>query len=742
MARKWQVSRRKLLIGGGAGAGLLLAWGIWPRRYAPNLRAAAGETIFNAFLKIGTDGHISVVVPQAEMGQGVTTALPQILADELGADWRTIGVEPAPISPLYANYFLMEQAAADLPGWLQGAGAWAMRQVAIRSALMITGGSTSIRGFEQRYREAGATARALLCMAAAKRWDAEWGACDTAEGFVIRGKDRLRFGELAAEAATFTPPGEVPLRARGEGGIVGKSVPRIDLPSKVDGTARFAGDVRLPEMLFASIRNAPFASGTLVPVDRRKAEQVVGVVALVENPRWVAAVATNWWAAERALDLAAPVFSTQGARVDDRSIHTTLETALKSADGKRFVERGDPDALLGGSEVVQADYRVPPAAHAAIETLNATARITGDRVEIWMPTQAPGMARAGVARALGVEEGMVTIYPMLLGGSFGRKVSHAAAVQAAIIAAKVGKPVQLVWPRSEETTHDEYRPPAIGRLRARLGDRGVPVAWSTRIAAPSASAEQMGRLMPGPLAPDPADPEAGAIEGALPPYTIPAVAIEHVAAPVGVPSGAWRSVANSYTAFFTESFVDELARRAGIEPLSYRMQMLNGAPRLARCLQTVATLGNWQGGIEGSAQGIAAHSCFGSHVAMLAEARVGDGGVIKVDRIFAVADCGRIIHPDMLRQQIEGGIIWGLAGALGNAITLDKGQVVQTNFDGLALPTLADTPEIVIELIDNDEPSGGVGEIAVPPVAPAIANAIFSATGKRLRSLPLRMDQA
>jgi isoquinoline 1-oxidoreductase beta subunit len=323
-------SRRTLLVGGGAAAGLLIAWGLWPRYYAPNLIVAPGETVFNAFLKIGTDGHIAVVVPQAEMGQGVYTVLPQILADELGADWRTVGVEPAPISPLYANDLLFaEPSDARLPAMLQEAGGWAARQVAIRSALMITGGSTSVRAFEGRFREAGATARTLLCMAAAKRWGIDPAACDTADGFVVRGTDRLRFGELAAEAAAMTPPHDIVLR----GPAPPRSPPRLDMPAKIDGSARFAADVRLPDMVFAAVRQRPAGDTQLIGVDLAAADRVPGVLAVVQNLHWAAAVATTWWAADRAVEAMRPRFATRGPVPDDASIDAALQGALERGRG-------------------------------------------------------------------------------------------------------------------------------------------------------------------------------------------------------------------------------------------------------------------------------------------------------------------------------------------------------------------------------------------------------------------------
>lgn len=736
------ITRRRLLVGGGAAAGLLVGWAVWPRHYAPNLAAAPGEHVYNAYLKIGTDGRIVVAVPQAEMGQGVYTSLPQILADELGADWRTVAVEPAPINPIYANPLVFEEEAARrLPEWLHGAGKWAAREVAARMNFTMTGGSSSIRVFEQRMIEAGAMARALLCMAAAERWGIDWKACDTEAGFVVRGSDRIRFAELAEAAAGLEAPDPVPLRGPAEHGLIGRSVPRLDLPSKVDGSAQLGADVRLPGMVYASIAHAPYGGGHPAKMTLGDAEATPGVSAVITHQDWVAVVGTNWWAADRGLQALAIEWEGAGARPNDGTVRRALAAALDGGSAERFVERGDPDTALGGQGAITASYSVPMLAHAPMETLTATARFDADGgLEIWVPTQSAPITREAVAGALGLDASRVTIYPMLVGGGFGRKIEVDAAIEAAVIARKVKKPVQLIWPRREDIQHSRFRPPAQARLKAKLAPGASIAAWSARIAAPSTGAESLDRLTGKPPR-DSYGAEYGAVEGAVPPYAIDAVSIEHVPASIGVPTGAWRSVANSYTAFFTESFVDEIALAAGLDPLSFRMQALARRPRLARCLQMAAAIGAWQGGEPGTGQGLAAHSCFGSHVAMLIEARI-EGDRIILPSVTAVVDVGRVIHPDIVRQQIEGGIVWGLGNALGMPVSIADGRVAAQNFEGLGLPGLTDIPDIRIEVVPSKEAPGGAGEIAVPPVAPAIANAVFAATGKRLRHLPLRLSDA
>lgn len=736
------ISRRTLLIGGGAGVGLLVAWGLWPREYPPNLRAAPGETLYNAFLKIGSDGRVIVAVPQAEIGQGVYTSLPQILADELGADWRTVAVEPAPIHPLYANRLLAEERSDGRPlTAFRGVARWAAGEYATRTALMMTGGSTSVRSFEPRLREAGATARALLMKTAAERWDADWETLDTVGGFVIDGPRRLSFAELAEEAAGFDAPDNPPMRGGAENRLVGQSLPRIDLPAKVDGSAQFAGDVRLPEMVYASVRQGPRGGGELIRIDRAAAEAVPGVMAVFKNPGWVGAAATNWWAANRAVEAMKPVFQTEGALPDSASIDAALGTALEEEDGARIFETGDIDAALEGPNGFRSQYAAGFAPNAPIETLTATARPTGDRLEVWAPTQAPGLARATAARVAGIGEGQVTIYPTLVGGGYGRKLEMLAIEQAVTMAVAMKRPVQLIWSRVEETMQDSFRAPARAELSARLAANGTIFGWKARIAAPATEAQVIARLQSG-HAETEAETEASAVAGAVPPYAIPAIAVDHLPADIGVGTGIYRSGAHSYTAFFTECFIDELARRANLDPLSFRMQMLGTNPRLARCLSTAAALGGWDGGGAGSAMGLAAHSCFGSHVATMVEVEMGGARGPRVLRAVAAVDCGRVINPTIVRQLIEGGIVHGISGATGSAIRFEGGLPDARHIGDLGLPHLVDSPEVTVEIMPSEEDPGGVTELGVPTVAPAIANAVYALTGRRHRSIPFALEGA
>lgn len=732
------VDRRTLLIGGGTGVGLVVAWAVWPRRYAPTLTAAKGEHVFGAWLKIGEDGHVTVAVPQAEHGQGVYTTLPQIAADSLGADWRTVAVEPAPLNPLFANPMAAEELFAGMFDRLPRR----FRQAhARRTMLELTAGSTSVRMFAEALADAGGSARVLLCKAAARRWGVDWQACSTAKGFVVHGGDRLRFGELAVAAADESLPDTLPPRAATGDRLLGRSVPRLDVPSKVDGSANFTADIRLPDMVFAAIRQGPVGDSRLLSVDRAAADRIRGVVAVVTNPRWVAAVGTTWWAANRALDALSPRFETKGAIVDSGSIAAALDGAF-DGPGERMAARGDVGRVFDGADLITAEYRAGLAVHAAIETMSATAHFQGGRLELWLPTQAPGLARAAAAATLGIGEDRVVVHPMLIGGGFGAGLEHLAAEQAALLAQRLKRPVSLVWARSEDLLHDRYRPAAAARMAARLDANGQILGWQARIAAPRTGHELARRLIGGDaaLALARALPGAGdayAVAGATPFYSIPNVAIDHHPAPIGVPTGHWRSGAHSTTAFFTECFVDELAHVAGTEAVSFRISMLGGDTRLARCLSSAASLGGWGGGAAGSGQGIACHSFRGSHIAVLAEAGIDDERRITVDRLVAAVDCGRMVNPDIVRQQIEGGLIFGMAQALGAATGFTDNLADARRFSDLHLPRLADTPDIIVQLIPSEAEFGGVAELAVPPVAPAIANALQSAMGGRMRALPL-----
>ena len=720
------LSRRSLMIGGGIAGGLAIAWAIWPRSFPSNLVAAPGETIVNAWIKIGKDGHVTVVVPQVEMGQGSYTLIPQIIADELGADWRTVGVEPAPLNQIYANQLFGEE-------WRDALFA--------TEPLQVTGGSSSLRNFAVQARQAGAAARVLLCKAAAARWNANWRACETRAGFVTRGNDRIRFGELVDAAAGFSLPSDIPLRTDNEGRLAGRGLNRLDVPSKIDGSANFAADIRLPDMLYAAIRQGPLGDSRLVKTDKAAANPISGVLQIVEHERWVAAVATNWWAANRALDVIRPHFKTRGQLADDRSIAAALTRAI-DGEGTRIADAGDLATAFAGAQLIKADYEVGLAPHAAIEPLTATAAITGKRMQLWIATQMPTLAARAAATAIGMDIENVTVHPMLVGGSFGRKYEIEIAAQVAILASKTKRPVQLIWSRAEDMMHDPFRPPAKARMAARLGPSGQIDGWLCKIAAPDGLGEMRARTAGGLSAEQARVELAGrasphAVAGAIPTYSIATYAVDHHPADIGIATGKWRSGAHSYSCFFNESFVDELARQSGIEPFSFRMAMLGGNPRLALCLSKAVTKGGWDGGAPGTSQGIACHSMLGSHIAVLAEAQIGDDQRVRVTRLVCVADVGKVLNPDIARQQIEGGLLFGMAAATGNSVSIKRGIAGPKRLGQLGLPRLADMPEISVELIVSNAEPGGIGELAVPPVAPAIANALFAGSGRRFRALPL-----
>ena len=750
-----QVSRRGLLIGGAAGGGLLVAWALMPRRYDAPLSTGPGETAFGAWLTIGEDGVIAVAVPQLEMGQGVTTLLPQIVATEIGADWRQIAVEPAPISGAYANFPL---AARWTPLWRPGVPFLAddaddvlLKRWAQDEAFTATADGTTLAAYEQPCREAAASARALLCMAAADRWDVRWEECEASAGLVSHQGKSFTFGQLAPEAATYDPPAPPPLRSEPpaekaasftDPEALQTAFPRLDLPSKVDGSYLFAGDVRLPNMAYAAIRHGPLNESELTSFEIEDAA-TRGLLKVVKGKRWLAAVAETWWAAEQALDKMAPRFKVadviEGARIDE-----ALDRGVRHGETQRIATRGQGDDTMG-QLTLAARYDVAPALHGTIETASCTARLENGRLELWLASQAPELARRAAAKALGLGLGDVVLYPMPAGGSFDRRLEHDHAIEAALIAREAGRPIQLVWSRWQEHLALRPRPPVAAVLAARTGEAGFIDTFRARLATPP-SAIEVGRRLFGNKASwaavEAADgnADAMALEGLMPAYSIPNVAIDHVPVSIGLPTGRLRGNAHGYTAFMVESFIDEVAHHHGQEPLAFRMSMLGQDVRLAICLQRAAQLGEWGGGASGTSQGIACHRMgdpkTGGCIALVATATAGEGGV-KVSKLAAAVDLGRVVNRDIALQQIEGGLLYGLGLALGSATDYEGGLPTSGRLASLQIPTLGDCPEIMIDLIDSDDAPFDPGEIAVAPVAPAVANALFSATGLRLRRLPL-----
>lgn len=748
-----------MLIGGAVGGGLLVAWGLLPRHYPLPIAPGAGEYAFDAWLRIASDGTITVAIPQLEMGQGVLSVLAQIVAVELGADWRRVAVEMAPISAIWANLPL---AAAWAPLWMPATAmlgadqnSWLVRRWAEDHRFMVTGDGTAVAAYEASARAAAASARSVLAMAAARRWGVAWEQCGVEGGFVTHGGQRLPFAALVREAAHLTPPSPPVLRAQAASenpaalpAGAAPPFPRLDLPAKAEGSWPFAGDVRLPDMLHAAIRHAPRGEeATLAGHDAARARGIVGFERLVEGPGWLAAVGHNGWAAEQALSAIAPRFVVRHP-VDSGAIAAALDKALRTGPRESIESRGDAGEALGEHPQFTARYDIAPALHATLETASATARLRDGLAEVWVACQAPERTRQAVAKALNMLPRKVILYPMAAGGSFDARYDIRVAVEVALIAQAAGKPVQLVWSRWQEHVAGMPRAPLAAQLAARADTSGGLAAWRARVAMP-ATCREFGRRMfegVGPSkaarAQDGADPLA--LVGAMPPYTIPHAAVEHAPARITLPTGRMRGGSYALHAFATESFIDEIAAALKREPLGFRMAMLAQDARLAACLQRVSALAGWNGGQDGSGNGLA---CLrmgdgesGGCIAAIATARRSEQG-LRVDRIFAVADIGRIINVDIARQQIEGGLIYGLGLAVGSSTPYRQGLPTAGRLRDLGLPLLGDCPQVEVDLIASSADPWDPGELGVAVAAPAIANALFSATGLRFRRLPLASDE-
>ncbi|HWA04040.1 MAG TPA: molybdopterin cofactor-binding domain-containing protein [Rhizomicrobium sp.] len=730
-------TRRTVILGvGGAAGALVVGYALWPSgriAAADRLDAAANEKFITNWIKIASDDTITVVVPHCDMGTGTFTALAQFAADELDSDWSKMRAEQAPPDPVFANGAMIEGFALGgrtVPPFLTGLAANTFRFLAANVSIpgagyvpQITGGSAAVRFTGMNaIRVAAAAARAMLVKAAAARWNVSAGDCETRANRVVHPASgrSLRYGELAAEAAGYDPSSRPPMKDRRHYVHVGKPVRRFDIPRKVNGTTGYGIDVALPGMLYAAIRISPVFGGRLVSIDESLAAAQRGVKHVVKLEDAVVVVADRYWRARDAAASLEPLFD-GGANgsVTSETIRRRRADALNGKDVKNDLTRGSGAGALSAGRRVQAAYTVPYLAHSPMEPMNATALYKDGALEVWAGTQDGLGSRDFCARAAGLSLEKVTFHLLPMGGAFGRRLPGqwnylTYAVRTAM--AVPGVPVKLIFTREEDTQHDYYRPNVMSRFEAALGSDGMPVAWVNSYTTD-----------------DSANPEAHIL------YDIPNQSIGAVKVETHVPTGAWRSVEASWHGFFVESFVDELAHHAGKDPLQYRRALLRNSPRHLATLDLAAGKSGWGTPLpKGSGRGVAIVESFGTIVAHVAEVSIDSGGAVRVNRIVSAVDCGLAVNPDGLKAQIEGAILFGLTAALRGEITIDKGAVVQSNFNDYEMLRIADCPGIEVYLREDDGPVGGGGEPGVPPVAPAVANAVFAACGVRVRDLPLR----
>jgi isoquinoline 1-oxidoreductase beta subunit len=702
-------SRRDFLKTSAAAGGLLLGVSL------PGLRdAKAAGTLHtpNAWVHIADDNTITLITARSEMGQGVSTSLPMLLAEELGVDLASVRVAFAP------------------------ANAKAYGNALLRGSPQLTGGSTSVREGWERLRIAGAQVREMLVSAAAARWDVARGQVQPGNGFVTGPAGRkASFGELAAAAATMPVPEKPLLKDPKDFRIVGKRTRRLDTPAKVNGTARFGVDVKLPGMVYAALEQCPVIGGTVRRVDSSKAKGMPGVVDVVQIPDGVAVVADSWWRANHARKALVIEWNEgAGAALDHKAMLAGTRAALDGGTPIRVKAQGDADAVIAASSrVVRAEYVSQLLSHAAMEPMNFTAHYDNGRVLLIGPTQWQDAAQRAVAAAVGVKPEDITLETTFLGGAFGRRIDMDFVIQAAQISKAVGKPVKLLWSREDDMTHDFYRPLAVHRLAAALGADGKPTAMTFRMASQSVGMRSFG--IPAAVQ----DPTM--IEAAVAPYEIPASRHDVVKHDAGLRVGFWRSVSHLLNAFANESFIDELAKEAGQDPYAYRLSLVASQPRFVRVLKLAAEESGWGKALPaGRARGIALMEGYGTYMAQVAEISLDAQGAVKVHRVTVAADLGRMVNPDTVEAQIQSSVIFGMGAALMQEITLDKGRVQQTNFHQFPLVRMNEVPTIDIVLVDSTEAPGGIGEPATAVVVPAIANAVAALTSKRLRKLPFTAE--
>ena len=701
------LSRREFIAAGvAAGAGLVIGF------YLPHGSNGAHGEVFspNAYLKIMPDDKVIVVVARSEMGQGVHTSLPMILAEELEADWKQIQVEQAGASTLFGD--------------------------------QTTGGSASVRTTWDPMRKAGAAAREMLISAAALQWGVARASCKAENGAVLHSASNRRatFGELASKAATLPVPTDVPLKQAKDYKIVGKPIPRIDTPSKVNGTAAYGIDFRLPDMKYAVLARCPVIGGKLAGFDDQESKKIPGVsyVGKIGDSSLAVVADTVWGAMEgrRLLQISWD----EGPHKDLNSA-AIMESLRQSVSNKAVPLYSTGDVRKASGRRIEAAYELPFMAHAPMEPGNATAHFQGSKCEIWAPTQVPQDVRDSAAAAIGLDPDNVKVNVLLIGGGFGRRLEHDYAVEAAQVSKAIHGPVKVIWTREDDMRNSTYRPASYHKLSAVLDGRGWPVAFSHRLVAPSISA-QKGQPGEGGVDPDLKD-EAALV------YSFPNALVEFIATETPVPLGWMRSVYALQVGFANECFIDELATAAGMDALAYRLHLLARdedikffdatwrTARMRAALQLAADKAGWGKPLPARhCQGIACFGCFGTYMAQVVELSM-DGDKPRIHRVVGAIDCGQVVNPNIVEQQMQGGVIYGLANALHARITIEKGRVVQGNFDDYAPIRMNEIPKVEGYFVESTEAPSGVGEPPIPPLAPAICNALYAATKQRVRALPV-----
>jgi len=710
-ARANELSRRKFLhVGAAAGGGLLLSLSLPPLAHRKAEAADADEFVPNAFIRIDNDGQIVLTMPYVEMGQGTYTSIPMLIAEELEVNLKHVRLEHAPPNEkLYANPLLGVQA---------------------------TGGSTAIRAAWKPMREAGAVARTMLESAAAKRWNVDPASCRAQSGEVIHAPTgrRIKYGELAADAAHLPVPENVALKRPEDFKLIGSPAKRLDTPAKVNGTAVFGIDARPPSVKIATLAQSPVFGGHVKSVNDAAAKAVKGVHQIVRLDDAVAVVADHFWAAKKGL-AALMIEWDDGphAKLNTDDIAAELEKATLNS-GPVAQNIGDVDkAMASAVTKIEAIYQVPFLAHGTMEPMNCTVHVRKDGCEIWVGSQVIGRVQAAAAKSTGLSLDKVVAHNHLIGGGFGRRLEVDGVIRAVQIAQHVDGPVKVVWTREEDIQHDMYRPYWFDRISAGLDEKGMPIAWNHRYAGSSVIARWLPPAFNNGLDPD-------STEGAISlVYALPNMHVEYLRVePPGIPTAFWRSVGPSHNVFVSESFMDELAAAAKQDAVAYRRALLDKAPRAKAVLDLAAQKAGWGQALpERVGRGVSLQFVFGTYMAQVAEVEVSKSGAVRVRRVVCAVDCGTVVNPDTTRAQIEGAIIFGITAALHGEITLRDGRIEQANFDTYQMLRMNEAPVIEVYIIESSEPPGGMGEPGTSAIVPAVTNAIFAATGKRLRKLPV-----